>query len=78
MKLIKKEKINSKYRKKYDKPKTPYQRIMESNDIDNATKERLAAKHASLNPFELKRAIECKLKKIFSYVPTPQKIKKPI
>jgi hypothetical protein len=78
MKLVKKEKVNSKYRKKYDNPKTPYQRIMESGHIDQETKDPLAAEHASLNPFVLKRAIERKLKKIFSYVSTSKKIKKPI
>lgn len=78
MKLVKKEKINSKYRKKYDTPKTPYQRVMESEHVDQATKDRLAQAHSLLNPFVLKRTLERKLKKIFSYLPTPKKIKKPI
>lgn len=38
MKLVKKEKINSKYRKKYDKPKTPYQRLIECPDIPKEVK----------------------------------------
>jgi hypothetical protein len=78
MKLISKEKINSKYYKKYDKPKTPYQRLLESPHIKQETKERLKAQHDLLNPFALKRAIQSKLKKIFSHVKVPIKIKKPI
>lgn len=78
MKLISKEKINSKYRKKYDEPKTPYQRVLESPHVDQTTKDRLTVQHNSLNPFELKREIQRKLKKIFSHVSVPLKIKKPI
>ena len=32
-KLIEKTKINSKYKRKYDIPKTPYLRVMESKHI---------------------------------------------
>lgn len=68
MKLIEKKKINSKYYKRYDKPKTPYQRIIDSEHIDDKTKVTLKALHESLNPFELKRSIEKKLKVIFAHV----------
>lgn len=72
MKCIKKEKINSKYRKKYDIPKTPYQRILECGDIAEAVKEKLRDEHKQLNPFELKRSIEKKLRRIFKYVKVGQ------
>lgn len=67
-KLIKKEKINSKYRKKYDKPKTPYQRLLDCPFIDPEIKMQRALAHQTLNPFELKKTIEKKLKNIFKYV----------
>lgn len=67
-KLIKKEKINSKYRKKYDKPKTPYQRLLDCPFIDPEIKMQRALLHQTLNPFELKKTIEKKLKHIFKYV----------
>ena len=67
-KLIKKEKINSKYRKKYEKAKTPYERVMESLDILDQTKIDLALLHHQLNPFKLKSAINKKVKNIFKYV----------
>ncbi|GAN29269.1 hypothetical protein [Legionella pneumophila] len=76
MKCIKKVKINSKYQRKFDKPKTPYQRILDCPDISNEKKEVLKKVHQTLNPFELKRIIDKKLKRIFSYVhlnKTPRK-----
>jgi len=68
MKCVKKEKINSKYRKKFDAPKTPYKRVLECKEIDKIAKEKLRQEHKQLNPFELKRRIEKKLRKIFKYV----------
>jgi len=68
MKCIKKIKVNSRYKKQFDSPKTPYQRIQECNDIDENKKEELQELHQQLNPFELKKQINKKLKKIFAFV----------
>ena len=68
MKLVEKKKINSRYYKRYDTPKTPYQRLLESEYITQDVKDRLEKQHATLNPFALKRAIERKLKHIFKFV----------
>ena len=68
MKLQEKKRINSKYYKKYDPPRTPYDRVLASNHITDAAKERLKTVHKSLNPFILKRKIEKKLRVIFQYV----------
>jgi hypothetical protein len=76
MKLVEKVKINSKYRKRYDKPKTPYQRVMESEDISQGIKEALKKQHDSLNPFELKQAMEQKLKRIFAQIGSPAKFRR--
>jgi hypothetical protein len=46
--------------------KSPYQRLLESPDIPEATKTKLRAEHATLDPFELKKGIEIKLKKFFT------------
>ena len=45
---------------------TPYQRLLDSPDIPKATKARLRAEQARLNPFALKQAIEEKLGKFFT------------
>ena len=67
-KLIEKTKINSKYKKKYDKPKTPYERVLESEYVSIEKKEKLKNIYKELNPFELKNKIEYKLKEIFKDV----------
>jgi len=66
VKLIAKERIASKTIKHYDKPKTPFQRIMDSPNITKSVKSSLATQFEKLNPFLLRKAIEEKLKKIFN------------
>jgi hypothetical protein len=68
MKLLSKEKINSKYRKKYDAPQTPYQRLLASDHIPPETKQKLTKTYKSLNPFVLRKNIESKLRKIFKLI----------
>ena len=65
VKLLAKERIGSKTLKRYDSPKTPYQRIIDSPLISPPTKQSLAKQLASLNPFVLRNAMEEKIKKIF-------------
>jgi hypothetical protein len=78
MKCIEKIKVNSRYKKKFDLPKTPYQRVLDCKDIPESKKQELIAKHKTLNPFQLKRQIEKKLKIIFSYVSLNPKARKKI
>ena len=65
VKLLSKERVASKTIKRYDKPKTPYQRILESPDIPKETKDKLTAQFNTLNPFDLRNALEEKLKRLF-------------
>jgi len=66
-KLLKREKQGSKTTRIYEKiPKTPYQRLMDSPDVAERTKTRLRTEHEQLNPFELKKSIERKLKNFFT------------
>jgi hypothetical protein len=65
VKLIAKQRIASKTIKRYDNPKTPYQRVMDSPDIAPSTKRSLTKLFKKLNPFHLRKAMEDKLKKIF-------------
>lgn len=66
VKLISKERIGSKTIKHHDSPKTPYQRIMDSPHIHHSIKLPLSTQLETLNPFMLRKAMESKLKKIFS------------
>ena len=66
-KLLKREKKGGRTVRAYEKkPQTPYQRLLGSADIAEATKARLRTEHAALDPFELKKSIEVKLKKFFT------------
>lgn len=58
MKLIKKTRTGSKITKKYDKPTTPYQRVLLSLHVPQENKNRLQNQYALLNPAELKRNIK--------------------
>lgn len=66
MKLTEKIRIKGKIHRKYDKAKTPYSRIMESDDVDENTKKELKAVYDELNPAELKRKIDKKIKKLYA------------
>ena len=61
MKLIEKDRVNGKVRKKYDKPKTPFQRLMECETFPEEKKEELRRIKATLNPFELQAKLQEKL-----------------
>lgn len=74
-KCIAKMKINSKYKKKFDQPKTPYERVLNCSSIANDIKKRLQETHAKLDPFELKKMVEQKLKFIFKYVQLSEKVR---
>lgn len=69
MKLLEKRRVGSKIRKRYDLPKTPYQRLLESSHVHvgEGNKEALRREYAKLNPAELKRHItrlQIKLRKL--------------
>lgn len=65
MKIASKEKINNSIcRKKYDTAKTPYQRLMESRQLSKKQKEKLESLYVTLNPVQLKKAINEKVKRI--------------
>jgi hypothetical protein len=56
-KLISKERVEGKYHKRYEKPLTPYRRVLASQHIPDEEKEKLKKIHASLNPAELLRGM---------------------
>lgn len=64
MKLIAKERQGSKIKKKYDKAKTPFQRLFESKEIDEDKKLELLRILNKLDPFKLQEKIESKIRLI--------------
>lgn len=67
IKLISKERVGGKIHRQYDRPKTPYQRIMESPEVSGEGKQRLRAVYESLNPANLKRDINAKLNNLCNF-----------
>lgn len=57
MKLIDKQRLGSRVRKKYDVPKTPYKRLLASTDISKEMKQRLRQEFHGLNLAALNREI---------------------
>ena len=62
MKLENKTRVGAKYKKKYSEPQTPLERVLASPDVSPDSKEKLRKLEQTLNPFELKKSIETKLK----------------
>lgn len=58
LKLVKKERLGAKVFKKYDIAKTPYQRILLSNHINQKTKDLLTLEYQSLDPVQLLEQLE--------------------
>lgn len=63
-KLQSKQRIRSKIIKIHDKPKTPYQRILDSEHIPQHTKNKLTDLYNTLNPFQLRKIIDAKITQI--------------
>jgi hypothetical protein len=59
-KLIAKERVGNQTLKRYDTAKTPYQRVLERQDISFEAKARLMNMYLQLNPAELRRRIDQK------------------
>ena len=58
MKLKEKTRIGSKVLKKYDKPRAPYRRIIDSDAVSEEVKEKLRRTYEELNPLSLKRQMD--------------------
>ena len=65
-KLVNKLRLGSKIIKKYDKPKTPLERLLESKEINKDVKEVLRLQFKKLNPYKLEKQIQEKIRKIFA------------
>ena len=67
MKLLNKERVGGRVIKKHSPPKTPMQRLVESKRITKRKSNELLKISKSLNPFELQKIVEKKIKNILNY-----------
>ncbi len=65
LKLVAKERLGNQTIKRYDTAKTPYQRVLERQDISLEAKARLVNSYIQLNPAELRRRIDQKIAKLW-------------
>ncbi|MCL5268733.1 MAG: integrase, partial [Bacteroidetes bacterium] len=74
-KLIAKQRAGSLIVKKYDLPKTPFQRVLDSPLISDGTKEELQKLFLTLSPFVLQQHIQTKINTILKQAdPLPRYI----
>jgi hypothetical protein len=65
MKLISKYRVGGRIVKRYDTPKTPFQRLVESSDISSEKIKALEVCYSTLDPIDLQLGLEGKLKEFF-------------
>ncbi|WP_051076287.1 hypothetical protein [Verrucomicrobium sp. 3C] len=66
VKFVAKTRIGGRYRRRYDRPQTPCDRLPQSRAVDPAAKRRLRENRRKLDPFALKEAIERALRTILA------------
>lgn len=65
MKLLKKERIGNKVKKRYDTAKTPYQRLRESGVLNEGQTQKLKEYYETLNPADILRKIRRLQQKLY-------------
>jgi hypothetical protein len=65
LKLISKERIGNKVIRRYDRARTPYQRVIERQDIPLAIRARFTNLYVQLNPVVLRTSIDQKVAKLW-------------
>jgi hypothetical protein len=63
-KLVEKKRIKARIVKKYDRARTPYQRLLENAEFPEDEKRKLKLIYAKLNPAEIKRNLDKKIARI--------------
>ena len=74
MKLVEKIREGGKIHRKYDEPKTAYQRVIASKNISKAAKTKLKRQYESLNVAELHRQIEALKDRLFKLIEGKHKV----
>jgi hypothetical protein len=75
-KLVSKERRGAKVTKRYDVPKTPYERVLASPEVSEAAKRKLAERYERLNPAALKRRIVTLQKKLYQLTVMKESIRR--
>lgn len=68
-KLVEKKRVGAKIKKAHDFPMTPYERLLQSDHLDEKAKQNLRERYQKFNPFELGEKLEKQLSKVFAQRP---------
>ena len=68
-KLVAKQRIGSKVKKKYDAAQTPCQRLLSRKDVSKETKKQLRATFSKINPAQLLRQIHDLISELYNLWP---------
>ena len=66
MKLISKQRIGSKVIKRYDRAKTPYQRVLDAAEVSRADKAALRRQYLELNPIQIQRELQHRIETLWA------------
>jgi hypothetical protein len=73
-KLLSKERDGAKVTKRYDRPRTPYQRLLETDALDQTKRDELARCYAGLSPAKLLARIHAELDALWKLADKPNKV----
>jgi hypothetical protein len=68
MKLVEKTREGSRLKKRYDRARTPYARVLASNEVPRTVKQKLTEQYLTLNPARLRRDMSALQQKLFKLV----------
>ncbi|MBI3456173.1 MAG: DDE-type integrase/transposase/recombinase [Candidatus Rokubacteria bacterium] len=72
VKLVRKERVGARVRRRYDAPRTPLERVEACPDADPAAVAQWVARRDQLNPFALSQAIDRKIERLVALATTPR------
>ena len=76
MKLIAKRREGGRQHRTYDRPQTPYQRVLASSYVSETKKQELRTLYVTLNPAALRRKMELKLQTLKRTIQRPSRPKR--
>lgn len=74
-KLVSKERVGSKIIKQYDRARTPYQRLLETEALSQEKRAELEQLYRRLNPAKLKREIDQSMEELWKLADKPSQAK---
>ena len=77
MKLKSKTRVGGKIKRQYDRPRTPYQRLLESHQLSSKAEQQLRDQYESLNVAQLRRNFEQLRRRLFELVEAQQPAQPP-